>query len=109
MANSAGNLPGSTSRILMPALQANGRTSEDYALVARTFDSGTMEPLIMVAGITQYGTQAAGEFITSPEAFSAAISQAPSGWQRRNPAILLHIEVLGRVTGQPKVLATRFW
>jgi len=91
------------------SLQSNGKTAEDYAVVCRVFDSGTLEPLVLVAGITQYGTQAAGEFVANEEGFAAAIANAPADWRTRNLQILLHLNVIGKVPGKPKVLAVRTW
>lgn len=91
------------------SLQSDGKTSEDYATVARLFDSGTMEPLVFVAGITQYGTQAAGEFIADEPGFAAAVRKAPRDWRTRNIQILLHLNVIGKVPGKPEVLAFRSW
>jgi len=66
-----------------PSLGPDGRTSEDYAIVSRVFDSKTGELLIAAAGITQYGTRAAGEFLTSPQAMGALGRIAPAGWQKK--------------------------
>lgn len=94
---------------LLKSLQDNGRTSEDYAVAGRVFDSGTMEPLVFVAGITQYGTQAAGEFIASEESFAEAMEKAPKDWRTRNIQILLHLDVIGKVPGKPTAIAIRTW
>ena len=91
------------------SLEGNGKTAEDYAVVGRVFDSGTMEPLVFIAGITQYGTQAAGEFITNEESFAAAIANASADWRTRNIQILLHLNVIGKIPGKPQVLAVRTW
>ncbi len=91
------------------SLKSNGRTSEDYAVAGRVFDSGTLEPLVYIAGITQYGTQAAGEFICNEESFAAAIAKAPKDWGTRNIQILLHLNVIGKVPGKAEVLEVRTW
>jgi hypothetical protein len=93
----------------LTGLDSAGRTSEDFAVAGRVFDSGTMEPLIVVAGITQYGTQAAGEFIADEHAFAEAMASAPPDWRRRNVQILLHLHVIGKLPGKPEVLAVRTW
>ena len=91
------------------SLQSDGKTTEDYAMVARLFDSGTMEPLVFVAGITQYGTQAAGEFIADEASFAVAMAKAARDWRTRNLQILLHLNVIGKVPGKPELLAIRTW
>jgi hypothetical protein len=93
----------------LDALQANGRTPEDYAIVARTFDSGTDEPLMMVAGVTQYGTQAAAEFVTSKLDLEKALAQAPADWPQKNLQILLRVAVTGNTPGKAQVVALHVW
>jgi len=41
--------------------------TEDYAIVTRVLGNKENEPLVSVAGMGQYGTLAATEFITEPE------------------------------------------
>lgn len=43
----------------------DGKSEEDYAIVSRVLSSYTGQFLIAAAGITQNGTRAAGEFLTS--------------------------------------------
>ncbi|MBM3748052.1 MAG: hypothetical protein FJW34_19880 [Acidobacteria bacterium] len=62
-----------------------------------------------MAGITQYGTQAGGDFLTRPSYLSDALRQAPAGWRRKNIQFLLHTRVIGRTPASPKVLVTHFW
>lgn len=90
-------------------LQPNGRTPEDYAIVVRTFDSGTEEPLMMVAGVTQYGTQAAAEFIASRPDLEKALAGAPENWPEKNIQILLRIAVVGNTPGKAQFIALHSW
>ena len=92
-----------------PSLGPDGRTSEDYAIVSRVFDSKTGELLIAAAGITQYGTRAAGEFLTSPQAMAALGRIAPAGWQKKNLQVLLHTQVIGETPGPPSIVTSHFW
>ncbi|MEO8593743.1 MAG: hypothetical protein ABI759_10495 [Candidatus Solibacter sp.] len=93
----------------LPDLGPDGRTSEDYAVVSRVFDSKTGELLIAAAGITQYGTRAAGEFLTSPQWMTAFERSAPAGWQKKNLQVLLHTQVVGETPGPPTVVLAHFW
>lgn len=93
----------------LPSLGGDGKTTEDYAIVSRVFDSGTLETLVIAAGITQYGTQAAGEFITTEQSFETGVASAPTDWRNKNLQILLHLNVIGKVPGKPEVVATRVW
>jgi hypothetical protein len=93
----------------LPNIAPDGKTPEDYAIVSRVFESGTGQLLISVAGITQYGTQAGGEFLSNPSYLSEALRRAPVGWQQKNIQFVLHIKVIGRTPAPPKVVATHFW
>lgn len=43
------------------------RDREDYAIVSRILNSKTGSILVIIAGLTHRGTQAAGDFTTNPE------------------------------------------
>jgi hypothetical protein len=81
----------------------------DYAIVSRLLDPTTGKIDVTAAGITQYGTAAAGEFLTNPEYLSRAIRQAPRDWQHMNIQVVLATRVIGGTAGPPQVLATQFW
>lgn len=90
-------------------LQPDGRTPEDYAIVSRLFHPKTGNLMIALAGVTQYGTQAAGEFVTDPARLEEAFQAAPRGWGRRNIQLLLHIPIVERVPGRAEVVAAHYW
>ena len=72
-------------------------------------DSTTDRPVIIVAGLTQYGTIGAGEFVTTAEYFTEAAGRLPKGWQKKNLQIVLSVPVVNRISGRPRVLATYLW
>jgi hypothetical protein len=90
-------------------IEPDGKTSEDYAVVSRVFDSATGQILIAAAGITQYGTRAAGEFLTDTHRFGEALAKAPADWERRNLQVLLRTAVYKGTPAPPKVVAAYFW
>jgi len=90
-------------------LAPDGKTPEDYAVVSRLFSSATGQLLISAAGITQYGTRSAGEFLTSAPLMKEALAKVPAGWPRRNVQVLLHINVYKATPGPPKVVAAHVW
>ena len=91
------------------ALPITGRVAEDYVIVSRVFQSETGEMLIAAAGITQYGTRAAGEFLTNPAHLENLARQAPAGWQKKNLQVVFCVKILDNTPGPPTVLATHFW
>lgn len=90
-------------------LQENGSTPEDYAVVSRLFDSESGHMVIVAAGLTQYGTQAAGEFLTNPAYLITGLTAAPPDWMHRNAQFVLHTRVIEKAPGPPTVVAAHFW
>jgi hypothetical protein len=93
----------------LPDMTPDGRTPEDYAIVSRVFDSNTGELLIVAAGITQYGSRAAGEFLTSPQLMAALAAKSSADWPRRNLQVLLHTKIVGDTPGPPTIVKKYFW
>jgi hypothetical protein len=93
----------------LPNMTPDGRTPEDYAIVSRVFDSNTGELLIVAAGITQYGSRAAGEFLTSPRLMAGLAVNAPGDWPKKNLQVLLHTKIVDDTPGPPSIVTTHFW
>ncbi len=85
------------------------RIPTDYAIVSRVLNPTTEKAVVIVAGITYYGTHAAGEFLTNQGYFSEALSNAPRDWHRKNMQVVLSTKVISGAHGPPKVLAVHFW
>jgi hypothetical protein len=93
----------------LPNLPADRRTDEDYAIVSRVFHPDTHAMLVEIAGITQYGTDAAADLVSSPDLMAEALGKAPRGWQQRNLQLVLHVKVISGSPSSPKVVAAHFW
>lgn len=93
----------------LPDLGPDGRTSVDYALVSRVFHPETGMPLLQACGITQYGCQTAGEFLSNPTYFAEALPYLPAGWEKRNIQIVLTSKILRTSPGAPHVVAVHVW
>ncbi len=86
-----------------------GQITRDYAIVSRVQDPKTEQTTVIVAGIAQWGTVAAGEFITNPTQIQKLQTSAPKGWERMNMQLVLSTDVIDGVSGPPKIVATQFW
>ena len=84
-------------------------SGEDYAIVARLLDSKTGQFTIAVAGITDSGTQAAGEFVSNPKLLEEALAGADPNWPQKNMELLLKTTITDSVSGPPQVIASYFW
>ena len=93
----------------LPNLSAGRHTEEDYAIVSRVFQPETRAMMVEVAGITQYGTEAAADLITDPDLLAYALRSAPAGWQRKNLQLVLHVKVISGSPAAPTVIASYFW
>jgi hypothetical protein len=83
--------------------------ANDYALVTRVVDRTTEQTIVILGGITQYGTEAAAEFVTNPSYFAAALAHAPSNWSGKNIQVVLSTRVISGNSGPPRVQAVHFW
>ena len=83
--------------------------ANDYAIVSRVFDRTTDRMVVIAAGITQYGTEGAGEFLSDPTYFAEAIPHLRSDWAHRNLQIVLSVPVVHGASGHPRVLAAHVW
>jgi hypothetical protein len=82
---------------------------EDYALVSRVLDPITRRIVVTAAGISKFGTAAAGEFLSEPGYMEEAMGSAPKGWERKNVQIVLATSLVKESSGPPRVIATYFW
>jgi hypothetical protein len=90
-------------------LDSNGRAVEDYAVVTRLLNSRTGQFVVIVAGIKSYSTQAAGEFVTSPDYLQAGLQSVSPDWEKRNMQIVLQTPVTDGLPGSPQVVASYVW
>lgn len=92
-----------------PVYSQDGGIAVDYAIVTRIPHSKTGKALITVAGITQSGTRAAAEFITSPELIQALVNSAPKDWESKNLELVLQTKVVNDIPTNPTLVASRYW
>jgi hypothetical protein len=82
---------------------------EDYALILRLFDQTTGQFVLMISGMTRFGTLAAGEFVTNESYLCELEKLAPKGWEFRNLEIVLSAEIIEGINGPPRILDACFW
>jgi hypothetical protein len=83
--------------------------TEDYALISRTLDPTTGRMVVVIGGLTGYGTVAAGEFLTDPTYLEAMARGAPKGWEHKNMQLVLATRVIHGTSGPPRILDRHFW
>jgi hypothetical protein len=90
-------------------LSLDGSTTDDYAIVTRLLNLKTGQILFTAAGIGQYGTQAASEFLSSPQRIKEFADRAPRDWNQKNVQIVLHIKVVDETPGTVDIVAVHYW
>ncbi|WP_263352988.1 hypothetical protein [Acidicapsa acidisoli] len=88
---------------------ANGASTEDFGIVTRLLNSKTGQFVVAVAGVKSYGTQAAGELVTSEEYLEKALRAAPPDWRRKNIQIVVQTTVTDSISGPPQTVAVYVW
>lgn len=96
-------------RVWQTRIGPRGETTEDYSIVSRLVDSKTGQFTITVAGIGAEGTQAAGEYVASPQYLEDGLRNAPPNWEKNNLEIVLQTTVTDSVAGPPSAIATYYW
>lgn len=81
----------------------------DYALISRVLDPTTEKPVVIAAGITKFGTMAAGEFLTSRAYMEKIRGLLPGGWEKKSLQIVIATQVVGGSIGPPRVVAVHSW
>jgi hypothetical protein len=81
----------------------------DYAIVARFHDPTTEGPVLVIAGLGPYGTEAASEFVQSPQHLAELAAKLPRGWENKNLEVVIKTNVIGAKTGPPILVATYTW
>lgn len=100
---------GAPTKWSLPNIQPDRHTDEDYAIVSRVFHPDTRAMLLEVAGITQYGTEAAAELVTRADLLVEALKGAPPGWQGKNLQFVLRVKVISGTPASQTVVASYFW
>jgi hypothetical protein len=85
------------------------KLSRDYAIVARIHDKTTGQPVIIAAGISEEGTEAAGEILYNPEYLSSLLAKAPADWEQKNLEAVIETQVIEGHPGPPSILAVETW
>ena len=85
------------------------KLSRDYAIVARIHDITTGQPVIIAAGISEEGTEAAGEILYNPVYLDSLVAKLPSDWEQKNLEAVIETQVIQGHSGPPNVLAIETW
>lgn len=85
------------------------KLSRDYAIVARIHDHTTGQPVVIAAGISEEGTESAGEILYNPDFLDTLLAKAPRNWDQMSMEAVIETQVIEGHPGPPNVLAVEFW
>jgi len=85
------------------------KLSRDYAIVARIHDKTTGQPVIVAAGISEEGTESAGEILYNPVYLDSLLAKLPANWEKLNMEAVIETQVIEGHPGPPSVLAVETW
>lgn len=85
------------------------KLSRDYAIVARIRDNTTGQPVIIAAGISEEGTESAGEILYNPIYLDSLLSKLPRNWEQLNMEAVIQTQVIEGHPGPPSILAVETW
>jgi hypothetical protein len=83
--------------------------TEDYALISRTVDPATERMVVVIGGLTGYGTLAAAEFLSNQSYMQAALQKAPKDWRRKNVQFVIATQVINGNSGPPHLVDQHVW
>ena len=83
--------------------------SDDYVLICRLKNASTGGFVVVVAGVKQFGTEAAGRVVSDPVQLALLVRDLPAGWENKNLQVVLHVRVIGNAPAQPEVSASCVW
>jgi hypothetical protein len=83
--------------------------TDDWAMISRFRDPETEHWIVAAAGLSRFGTIAAGEFLTNPIHLEELARRVPANWGRRNLQVIIATTVINGQPGPPRILATEVW
>jgi len=92
-----------------PIYSPAGKLQTDYAVITRLVTSRMGQPVIAIAGVTDTGTRAAAEFVSSPEQLEKLARSAPAGWEKKNLQFILQTSVVNNTPSTLTIMDIRTW
>ncbi len=83
--------------------------TDDYALMARFWDTTTDNWVLVLAGLGRNGTEAASQFVTDPQYMKVLQDRIQKDLSKGNIEVVLKVNVIDGKTGPPSIVATQVW
>ncbi len=89
--------------------QAPSSQSGDFAVIARYNDTTLGQPVVLAAGLSSQGTEAAGEILSDPDVLKELFKHAPGNWKKVNLEAVVQTQVIDGNPGPSRILAVEYW
>lgn len=83
--------------------------TEDFAIIARYHDTTLDQPVVLAAGLSREGTEAAGVLLSNPGFLKSLLGKAPRDWKTVNLEAVLQTQVIDGHPGASRILAVEYW
>jgi hypothetical protein len=93
----------------LSAITDDRRTAEDYILICRIPRAQSGAFLVIVAGLTSFGTDAGGKLVSDPALLEPILRSLPPNWASRNLQMVMRVEVIGDGPALPRLVASYTW
>jgi hypothetical protein len=80
-----------------------------YAIISRVRDASTGQMVVILAGLSTDGTQAAGAFVSEPRYLEEFARRAPRNWQNANLQIVIAAPIVDGSLGPPHIVSSYVW
>jgi len=101
--------PGAKQREWSVTQTDDARLSEDYVLICRLKNASTGGFVVVLAGLKQFGTEAAGRLVSDPDQLAMVTRDLKAGWENKNLQVVLRVRVIGNTPAQPEVADYYVW
>lgn len=98
-----------TRRWTPPAVFEDETVVDDYILVSRILHATTGKPCVMLAGLKQTGTEAAGQLLSNLSEIGLVMEQLPAGWENESLQLVLHARVIDGTPTEAELVAHHQW
>jgi hypothetical protein len=89
--------------------QSQAKQSIDYGVIARYHDTTIGQPVVIIAGLSSEGTEAAGEMLSNPDSLKALFKDARRERSTVNFEAIVQTHVVDGNPGPPRIVAVEYW
>jgi hypothetical protein len=86
-----------------------GQVNEDYVLISRVMDQTEGRWVIVIGGLTGFGTSTACEIVTDPNAMASLSAHFPKNWASKNLQVVVAVKLVQGSPGASRVVGTYSW